>query len=86
MKQAKQPEAAEATLRRAIEVARSQEAKSWELRAAITLAELLWERGRAAEALALLRPIYHWFNDGLSTRDLRAASSLLDKLASAATG
>jgi class 3 adenylate cyclase/tetratricopeptide (TPR) repeat protein len=86
LRQAKQPEAAEATLRRAIEVARSQEAKSWELRAATTLAELLWERGRAAEALALLRPIYDWFNDGLRTRDLRAASSLLDKLALAATG
>jgi predicted ATPase len=69
---------AETTLRAAIDVA--QQAKSWELRAATTLAHLLAERGECASAHALLAPVYAWFTEGFNTRDLRGAKRLLDAL------
>jgi predicted ATPase len=73
-------DAAERTLRTAIDVARSQQAKSWELRATTTLARLLAERGDEGSARAVLADIYGWFTEGFETHDLREAKVLLDKL------
>ncbi|GAC1555998.1 MAG: AAA family ATPase [Beijerinckiaceae bacterium] len=72
---------AEASLRAAIQIARSQKAKSWELRAATTLARLLADRGDGAAACELLSPIYSWFTEGFATKDLKEAKALLDELA-----
>ena len=74
------PEDAEAGLRKAIEVARRQHARSWELRASLTLARLLRDRGRRNDALALLRPIYDWFTEGFDTKDLKEARQLIAEL------
>jgi class 3 adenylate cyclase/tetratricopeptide (TPR) repeat protein len=72
---------AEPPLREAIDWARRQQARSWELRASITLAELLASRGEhPAVARAVLEPIYGWFREGFDTRDLQAARRLLDLL------
>ena len=57
-----------------------QNAKSWELRAATSLASLRRQQGRPQEAAALLAPIYAWFTEGLDTADLKEAKALLDKL------
>ncbi len=78
-----EPDQAAATLHKAVAVARDQGAKSWELRAAITLARLLASRGDQAEALALLAPIHDWFTEGRDTRDLKEAAQLLAELRSA---
>lgn len=67
-------------LQRSLEVARTQQAKSLELRAATALAELWLQQGKTHEARDLLAPIYHWFTEGFDTRDLIAAKALLDKL------
>jgi predicted ATPase len=74
------PDQAEVSYRRAIERARSQEAKSWELRAATSLARLWRDQGKPAEARALLAPIYGWFTEGFDTLDLKEAKALLDEL------
>jgi len=71
----------EVSYRRAIERARSQEAKSWELRAATSLARLWHDQGKPAAAHALLAPIYGWFTEGFDTPDLKEAKALLDQLA-----
>jgi class 3 adenylate cyclase/tetratricopeptide (TPR) repeat protein len=71
---------AQTVLRASIDWARQQQAKSWELRSATTLAELLAERGERAAARDLLAPIYSWFTEGFDTRDLKAARTLLDSL------
>ena len=71
---------AEAALQQAVDVARRQNAKSWELRAATSLARLRRQQGRPQEAVALLAPIYAWFTEGLDTADLKDAKALLDKL------
>ncbi len=71
---------AEVSYRRAIERARSQEAKSWELRAATSLARLWHDQGKPTEARALLAPVYGWFTEGLDTADLNDAKALLDEL------
>ena len=63
-----------------IEVARRQNAKSWELRCAMSLARLRRQQGRPQEAAALLAPIYAWFTEGFDTADLKEAKALLDKL------
>jgi tetratricopeptide (TPR) repeat protein len=73
-------EQAETTLRKALAVARQQQAKSWELRAATTLARLLASRGKQDEALALLEPVYDWFTEGHDSRDLMDAAELLAEL------
>jgi predicted ATPase/class 3 adenylate cyclase len=65
----------------ALSVARRQEAKSWELRAATSLARLCRDRGRRAEAHDLLAPVYGWFTEGFNTVDLKDAKALLDQLA-----
>ena len=70
---------AETCFHRAIEIARSQRAKMWELRAATSLAQLWRDQGRA-EAHALLAPINDWFTEGFDTTDLRQAKALLDEL------
>jgi predicted ATPase len=72
---------AEAWLRRALDVARRQEAKSLELRAAMSLARLWQQQGKRAEAHDLLAPIYGWFTEGFDTADLQEAKALLDALA-----
>lgn len=77
------PAAAEALFQGALDVARAQEAKSYELRAAMSLARLWREQGKSAEARALLAPLYAWFTEGFDTRDLVEAKSLLEELASA---
>ena len=75
------PDRAEVSYRRAIERARSQEAKSWELRAAASLARLWRDQGKPAEARELLAPVYGWFTEGFDTADLKDAKVLLDELA-----
>ena len=76
------PGKAEVSYRRAIERARSQEAKSWELRAATSLAQLWHDQGEHTQAHALLAPVYGWFTEGFDTLDLKEAKALLDELAS----
>ena len=71
---------AEASYRRAFRVARDQAAKSWELRAAMSLARLWRRQDRREEADAILAPVYGWFTEGLETRDLSEARALLEIL------
>ncbi len=71
---------AEACLHRALDIARAQEAKSFELRAATSLARLLARQGRGEEARDLLAPVYGWFTEGFDTADLKDAKALLDHL------
>jgi predicted ATPase len=78
------PDEAIVILRKAIAVARKQTAKSWELRAATTLARLLARRGKKTEALALLEPVHDWFTEGHDTRDLKEAAQLLTEIRGAA--
>jgi predicted ATPase len=73
---------AEVDLRKAIEVARDQSAKWWELRAASSLARLWVERGEHRQAHDLLAPVYGWFTEGFDMPDLQGARALLDELAS----
>ncbi len=75
-----EPDQAQATLRKALVVARGQQAKSWELRAATTLARLMASRNNQAEALAQLAPIHDWFTEGRDTKDLKEAAQLLAEL------
>jgi len=60
--------------------ARTQQAKSWELRAATSLARLRRDQGKRDEARDLLAPVYGWFTEGFDTRDLKEAKALLDEL------
>ena len=66
---------------RAIEIARRQSAKSWELRATMSLARLVDKQGRRDEARTMLADIYGWFTEGFDTADLIDAKALLDELA-----
>jgi tetratricopeptide (TPR) repeat protein len=75
-------EAAEAAFGKALSVARAQQAKSLELRAATSMARLWRDQGKAPEARELLGPVYAWFNEGLDTLDLREAKEVLGELAS----
>ena len=74
------PIAAEVSFRQAIAIACRQNAKLWELRAAIDLARLWRDQGKRTEARDLLTPIYSWFTEGLDTPVLKEAKSLLDQL------
>ena len=78
------PDAAkvEAHFQRALAVAREQQAKSWELRAAMSMARLWRDQGKRDEARNLLAPVYGWFTEGFDTRDLKEAKALLEELAS----
>jgi len=71
---------AESCYRKAIEIARQQSAKSWELRAATSLARLWQRQGKSAEARQMLAEIYGWFTEGFDTADLQEAKALLDEL------
>jgi class 3 adenylate cyclase/predicted ATPase len=77
------PDAAKAQtyFEHALEIARAQQARSWELRAAMSMARLRRDQGRFAEAHDLLAPIYGWFTEGFNTLDLKEAKTLLDALA-----
>jgi predicted ATPase len=76
------PDAAKAQtyFEHALEIARAQQARSWELRAAMSMARLRRDQGRLAEAHDLLAPIYGWFTEGFDTLDLKEAKALLDGL------
>jgi predicted ATPase len=74
--------AAEASFRKAINVAQHQTAKTWELRAAMSLARLWRDQGKVQQARELLAPVYGWFTEGFDTRDLKDAKALLEELAS----
>jgi predicted ATPase len=71
---------AETWLQRALDVARRQEAKSLELRAAMSLARLWQQQGKHQEAYDLLAPVYGWFTEGFDTADLQDAKALLEEL------
>ena len=73
--------AAEASFDKALEIARGQKARAWELRAATALARLYHDSGRTEEGRELLGPLYAWFKEGLETADLRAARAQLEVLA-----
>jgi predicted ATPase len=75
-----QIDAAEGSFFKALEVARSQEAKGFELRAAMSLARLWKQRGKYGEGRELLSPLYGWFIEGFDTKDLKEAKALLDEL------
>ena len=72
---------AEAWLQRALEVARRQQAKSLELRAAMSLSRLWQQQSKRDEAHALLAPVYDWFTEGFNTADLQEAKALLEEFA-----
>lgn len=74
-------EKAEKYFDRALAVARQQQTKSWELRAAMSMARLWREQGKVQQARELLAPVYGWFTEGFDTRDLKEAKALLDELA-----
>jgi predicted ATPase len=74
-------QAGEELYQKALGIAREQEAKLWELRAAASLARLRRDQGRRAEARDLLAPVYGWFSEGFNTPDLKEAKALLDELA-----
>jgi class 3 adenylate cyclase/predicted ATPase len=75
------PVKAETLFAQALDIARAQQAKSFELRAAMSLASLWREQKRCDEARSLLAPIYNWYTEGFDTHDLRQARELLDGLA-----
>jgi predicted ATPase len=70
----------EVAFNQALQLARQQQARSWELRAATSLARLWGEQGRHAEARELLAPVYRWFTEGFDTADLKEAKALLEAL------
>ena len=72
---------AQSYFERALAVARQQQAKSWELRAAMSLARLWRDHGKVQKARELLAPVYGWFTEGFDTRDLKEAKALLEQLA-----
>ena len=72
---------AQAYFERALSVARAQQAKSWELRAAMSMARSWRDQGKRDEARELLAPVYAWFTEGFDTFDLKQAKALLDELA-----
>jgi class 3 adenylate cyclase/tetratricopeptide (TPR) repeat protein len=74
------PKDAERALQEALRVARAQQAKAHELRAAMSLARLFGEQGRRTEAGEILAPVYGWFSEGFDTADLKQARKLLDEL------
>jgi predicted ATPase len=77
-----EPDAAKAYFERALSVARAQQAKSWELRAAMSMARMWRDQGKHKQAHDLLAPFYGWFTEGFATLDLKQAKVLLDALAS----
>jgi predicted ATPase len=74
------PAGAERAYIASLDWARTQQAKSWELRTATSYARLMREQGRGREARDLLAPVYGWFTEGFDTKDLMEARALLDEL------
>jgi predicted ATPase len=75
------PTQAETCFQQALAIARRQQAKSWELRATMSLARLWQQQGKRSAAYELLAPIYGWFTEGFDTADLREAKALREALA-----
>ena len=75
-----QAEAAEDCFHKALDVAQQQQAKSWELRAALSLSRLWQQQGKKTEARDLLAPVYNWFTEGFDTKDWQEAKALLTQL------
>jgi predicted ATPase len=73
-------EQAEASFQRALDIARQQQAKTWELRSATSLARLWADQGERRKGRDLLAPVYGWFTEGFDTADLKDARALLDQL------
>jgi predicted ATPase len=73
---------AEAYFERALAVAREQQAKSWELRGAMSMARFRRDQGQPQQARELLASVYNWFTEGFDTLDLREAKTLLDAMSS----
>ena len=73
---------AEAYFERALAIARKQQAKSWELRAALSMARLKRDQGKQDEGRDVLAPVCRWFTEGFDTLDLKEAKALLDAPAS----
>jgi predicted ATPase len=71
---------AQGCFQRAVKIAREQSAKSWELRATMSLGRLFAKQGRRDEARAMLAEVYNWFTEGFDTADLKDAKALLDQL------
>ena len=71
---------AEVAFCQAIDIAQQQSSKSWELRAAMSMARLWRDQGKRDEARELLAPVYGWFTEGFDTRDLKEAKALLEEL------
>ena len=78
---AEQHAEAETCLHQALDIARQQQAKSLELRAATSLSRLWQQQGKRDEARELLAPVYGWFTEGFDTADLQEARTLLEELA-----
>ena len=70
----------ETCFQQALAVARCQQARSWELRTALSLSRLWQQQGKRAEAYDLLAPVYGWFTEGFDTADLQEAKALLEEL------
>lgn len=73
---------AESYFSQALDIARRQEAKSWELRAGVSLARLWRDQGKRKQAHDLLAPIYGWFTEGFDTADLKETKALISELSS----
>jgi predicted ATPase len=71
---------AEHCFSQALDIARRQQAKSWELRAAVSLGRLWQQKGKHDEARDLLAPVCNWFTEGFDTSDLKDAKALLEQL------
>jgi hypothetical protein len=80
------PTKPESWFRQALDIARRQQSKSLELRAAMSLSRLWQQQGKRAEAYELLAPIYSWFTEGFDTADLQEAKALLEGLSSGGAG
>jgi predicted ATPase len=77
---------AEAYFARALAVARQQQAKSWELRVAMSMAGLWRDQGKRNEARDLLALVYGWFTEGFDTLDLKQAKTMIEELSSSGSG
>ncbi len=73
------PSAAEPLFHQSLTIARAQQAKSWELRAATSLARLWQQQGKRQDAHDLLAPVYGWFTEGFDTADLQEARAMLER-------
>jgi len=70
----------EVCFQQALTIARHQQAKAWELRAAMSLSRLWQQQGKRTEAYELMAPVYGWFTEGFDTADLQEAKALLEEL------